>query len=153
MRKPKRSEKMFLEEIFSTSRDLMEHQRGLEIGQLITLLRNQLKMSQRALAKRANVPQSTISRIESHHLEPNVLTLKHILDAMSCDLIITAMPRNDLETIKKKQAQIKAEQKIRYLQGTMSLEKQEPSQKFMQELINDEVKNLLDSSGSSLWEA
>lgn len=47
---------------------------------------------------------------------------------------------------------MKAEQKIRYLHGTMSLEKQSPNQKLLKELLDDEIKSLLDSSGSTLWE-
>ncbi len=152
MKKPKKSEKLLLEEISVASKALLKHQRGLEVGQLITLIRNQLRMSQRALARRAGVPQATVSRIESCHLEPNTATLNKIADAMECDLCIIIVPRSNLEAIRNKQAQIKAEKKIRYLHGTMSLEKQSPSPKLLQELIKDEVQNLLESSGSALWE-
>ncbi len=152
MKRPKKSEKLLLKEIFLSSKTLLKHQRNLEIGQLITLTRNQLKMSQRALAKRAGIPQSTVSRIESCGFETNISMLKKILNAMACDLLITIVPKDDLETIRKKQARVKAEKKIRYLHGTMSLEKQAPSQKLLQELINDEVSDLLDASGSVLWE-
>lgn len=152
MKRPKKSEKLLLEEVFLAGGTLLKSQRGLAIGELITLVRNQLKMSQRALAKRAGIPQSTISRIESCSLQPNMSTLQKIADAISCDLIITIVPRDDLEMIRAKQAQAKAEKKIRYLHGTMSLEKQAPTQKLLQELIKDEVKDLLESSGSALWE-
>lgn len=151
MKKPNKSEKILLQQIFQVNKGLLECQRGLEIGQLITLVRTQLKMSQRMLAKRSKIEQSTISRIESQRLEPNISTLKRILDAMSCDLLITILPRQDLEAIKQKQAQFKAEQKIHYLHGTMSLEKQEPSKKLLNELISDEIKSQLDSS--HLWES
>ena len=59
MKKPKPSEKLLLEEIASSAYNLRQKQRGLEIGKLITLIRSQLSMSQRALAKRTKVPQST----------------------------------------------------------------------------------------------
>lgn len=152
MKKPKKTEKLLLEEIASAGKALHKHQRGLEIGQLILIIRSQLGMSQRALATRAEVPQAMISRIESGLLQPNVATLRKIMDALACDLLITAVPRDDIEMIRRNQARLKAEKKIRYLHGTMSLEKQEPNQKLLKELVEEEIKILLDSSGSKLWD-
>lgn len=152
MKEPRKSEKLLLEGIANSARALLQQQRGLEIGQLITLIRGQLRMSQRALARRAKIPQSTISKIESGRLQPNVSTLRKILNSVECDLLITAIPRESLETIQKNQAITKAKRKIQYLQGTMSLEKQEPDQEMLRELINDEIKDLLESSGTELWE-
>ncbi|MGA8163489.1 MAG: hypothetical protein WB791_00500 [Waddliaceae bacterium] len=57
MTKPKKSEKLLLEKIANSAQALQQQQRGLGIGQLISLIRGQLRMSQRALAKRAKVPQ------------------------------------------------------------------------------------------------
>ena len=152
MKKPKKSEKLFLQEIFSCIRSLNKIQRGISIGKLLFLIRVQLGISQRLLAKRAKVLQATISRIESGHLEPNITTLHKIFDALSCDLFITACPRENLDIIRQKQARVKAEKKIRYLQGTMALEKQEPDQKMLVELIEEEEKRLLNSPGFELWE-
>lgn len=152
MTKPKKSEKLFLEGIFLAGKVLHKKLRGLAIGQLIPLIRRQLQMSQRTLAARATVQQSSIARIESEHLDPNISTLKKIVGAMGCDLVITIVPKTDLKTIRENQAKLKAEQKIRYLHGTMSLEKQAPNQKLLNELLDEEVKKLLDSSGSALWD-
>ena len=60
--------------------------------------------------------------------------------------------RNNPETTRKNQALKKARKKTLYLQGTMSLEKQEPNQELLKELIDEEVKNLLNSTASKLWE-
>ncbi len=152
MKKPKVSEKLLLEEIANSAQVLLQQQRGLEIGQLIALIRGQLSMSQRALARRAKVPQSTISKIESGRLQPNVSTLQKILNSMECDLLLTAVPREGLETIRRNQAMAKAKRKIQYLRGTMSLEKQEPDQVLLRELIKEEMKDLLESMGPKLWE-
>ncbi len=152
MENSKRSEKLLLEKIAYSAHDLERQQRGLEIGQLIALIRGQLRMSQEVLAKRANVLQSTISKIESGGQQANVNTLQKILNAMDCDLLITAVQRNSAETTRKNQAERKARKKVQYLKGTMSLEKQEPSQELLEELVDDEVKNLLNSKTSRLWE-
>ena len=148
----KKSEKLFLEEIFSCIKDLNNVQKKVSIGQLLALIRRQLKISQRILAKRAKVPQSTISRIESGHLWTNIITLRKIFDALSCDLFVIARPRENLDSIRRKQARIKAEKKVRYLQGTMALEKQELDPKMFSELIEKEEKKLLNSPGFELWE-
>lgn len=101
MTKPKKSEKLFLEDIFTAGKALQKKQRGLSIGQLIPLIRKQLRMSQRILATRAKIQQSTIARIESGRLDPNISTLKKIADAMACDLLTTIVPRSDLEATRK----------------------------------------------------
>ena len=152
MGKPRKSEKLLLEKIVNSAHSLQQQQRGLEIGQLITLIRGQLRMSQRALAKRAKIPQSTVSKIESGVQQANVRTLEKILNAMDCDLLISAVQQNSPETTRRNQAEGKARKRVQYLKGTMSLENQEPSQELLKELIDDEVKNLLDSTTSKLWE-
>jgi len=152
MKKPRKSEKILLENISDSARNLQQQQRGLEIGGLLTLIRSQLRISQQALAKRAKVPQATVSRIESGRLQPNISTLQKILSSIECDLLLTVIPKQDFATIRQKQAKKQAQKKVQYLQGTMSLEKQQLDQKLMDELVDDEATKLLESSGSELWE-
>jgi len=109
-------------------------------------------MSQTALARRAEVPQSTISKIESGSIHPNVSTLEKLFSALGCQLLISAIPRQSFESILRKQAELKVREKVEYLRGTMSLEAQEPDEQFLRELINEEIAILLGSPGSNLWE-
>jgi len=152
MKKPKKSEKLLLKEIFRSAKNLQRIQGEIAIGQLISLIRFQLRISQRLLAKKSKVPQSTISRIEAGALNPTILTLDKIFNALSCKLIFSAFPYENLETIRKRQARKKAEKKINYLIGTMALEKQKPDQKLIKELIEEEEKKLLNSKSDDLWE-
>lgn len=152
MKKPKKSEKLLLKGITNSATVLRQQQKGLKVGQLIALIRSQLRMSQRMLSRRARVPQSTISKIESGNLEPNISTLNNVLDAMHCDLLISVIPREELEEVRRKQAVKRAKDKIRYLRGTMSLEKQEPSEDLLLELVEEETNRLLESPGSKLWD-
>ena len=78
MKKPKKSEKLLLNEISTAAKNLGAIQRNLSPGQLIALYRKQLGMSQRDLAKRANIPQASISGIESGGLQPNTKTWEKI---------------------------------------------------------------------------
>jgi transcriptional regulator with XRE-family HTH domain len=152
MKKPASTEKLLLEEVTQSSKVLAHAARGLTIGDLIKLIRNQLTMSQGALAKRAGIPQSTVSRVESNQKGPNVSTLSKILDALSCDLLVIPMLREPTEVIRRRQARHVAQQHVKYLRGTMSLEKQEPDRRLLDELIKKEEEELLYTAGTKLWE-
>lgn len=58
------SEKFFLQELSDSAKKAKKKMKGLSIGPLIKIIRNQLGMTQKNLSKRASVPQSTIIRIE-----------------------------------------------------------------------------------------
>ncbi|OGN61262.1 MAG: hypothetical protein A3F40_02915 [Chlamydiae bacterium RIFCSPHIGHO2_12_FULL_27_8] len=146
----RKSEKLLLFEIFKITKNLQKIQLGISFGKLILLIRNQLRMSQRALAKRSKVYQSTISRIESGALNPNTDTLIKLFEALFCNLVISACPNEDFEKIKIKQAYRQAEKKVKYLLGTMALEEQKPDADFIREQIEEEKNKLLYSK--DLWD-
>lgn len=116
------------------------------------MIRNQLGMSQKVLARIAKVPQSTISRIEGSKREPNISTIEKIHKALSCEVIIVPLLMEPIDGMRRKQARRVAENHVRYLRGTMSLEEQEPDKKLIQKLIKEEEEELLRSSGSKLWQ-
>lgn len=143
------SEKLLLDEITKTAHKMLQTMRGLSIGDFIRLIRNQLGMSQMILATRSGVPQATISRVEKGR-KVNFSTLQKILNALSCDLIVVPVLRNSIESLQYKQAKLIAKKRMRYLKGTMNLEKQQPDEKFMEELIQQEEKQLLEGPKSKL---
>lgn len=59
---------------------------SLDVGSRLRYLRVQHKLSQRELAKRAGVTNSTISLIESNQSNPSVGALKRILDGIPIGL-------------------------------------------------------------------
>ncbi|MEX1012060.1 MAG: helix-turn-helix domain-containing protein [Waddliaceae bacterium] len=146
------SEKLLIEEIMQAAQNTRVAVRGLTIGALIKSIRVQLGMSQKALAKRARVPQSTISRIEQEKRDANLSTLNKILTAISCDLVIVPLLQDSIEAIRHKQARKMAEKQVRYLKGTMNLEDQQPDSRFITELIKQEEKRLLQGPNSKLWD-
>lgn len=146
------SEKLLIEEIMQTAQKTRVAVRGLTIGALIKSIRVQLGMSQKALAKRANVPQSTISRIEQEERDANLSTLNKILSAISCDLVIVPLLQNSIDAIRHKQARKMAEKQVRYLKGTMNLEDQQRDSKFIGELIKQEEERLLQGPNFKLWD-
>ena len=146
------SEKLLIEEIMQAAQKTRVAVRGLTIGALIKSIRLQLGMSQKALAKRAGVPQSTISRIEQEERDANLATLNKILSAISCNLIIVPLLQDSIETLRRKQAKKIAEKQVRYLKGTMNLEDQQPDSRFIAELIKQEEERLLQGPNSKLWD-
>jgi len=146
------SEKLLIEEITQAAQKTRIAVRGLTIGSLIKSIRLQLGMSQKALAKRAMVPQSTISRIEQEERDANLSTLIKILGAISCDLVIVPLLQDSIDAIRRKQARKMAESQVRYLKGTMNLEDQQPDSRFIAELIKQEEERFLQGPNSKLWD-
>lgn len=146
------SEKLLIEEITQAAQKTRVAVRGLTIGALIKFIRVQLGMSQKALAKRAGVPQSTISRIEQEERDANLSTLTKILSAISCDLIIVPLLQDSIDAIRQKQAKKIVEKQMSYLKGTMNLEEQQPDSRFVAELRKQEEERLMLGPNSKLWD-
>ena len=54
-----------------------------ELIKKIKTIRKEKRLSQIELAKRCNVPQSTIGRIENYSMNPSIDTLINILDVLN----------------------------------------------------------------------
>jgi len=145
------SEKLFIEEVIHAAQKMRTAVRGLTVGALIKSIRSQLGMSQVALAKRAGIPQSTVSRIEQGPREVRLTTLRKVLEAISCDLVIAPLPRGSIDSIRQKQARKIAEKQVGYLKGTMNLEDQQPDPRFLDELLRHEEECLLQGPNAKLW--
>jgi transcriptional regulator with XRE-family HTH domain len=146
------SEKLLIREISQAAHNLAVAVRGLSIGELIKLIRTQLGMSQASLAKRAGVPQSTVSRIEQGQRNLSLSTLQKILSAISCDLVLAPALQESIETIRLSQAKKIARKSVRYLKGTMNMEEQQPDDRFIEELLKQEEEQLLQGPNAKLWE-
>lgn len=145
------SEQLLIEEITKEGAKALQASRGLSIGSLIKMIRKQIGMSQEILARKAKIPQSTISRIEKGQGDPSLTTLRNILHSLECDLVVLPVLRESVSFIRRKQARKKAEAKVRYLLGTMHLEAQEPDKKFADALLKQEEEKLLKGPNSILW--
>lgn len=152
MKKIFKSEKLVVNEISRAGDHLQRLLRGLSIGQLIGIIRKQLGMSQKVLSSRAKIPQSTLSKVEQSKGQPNISTLRKILEALSCDFILIPILRESIDMQRRKQARRLAEKHLRYLKGTMSLEKQEPDLHFLDELMKEKEEEFLHSK-TKLWES
>ena len=145
------SEQLLIEEIAKEGAKASQAARGLSPGTLIKMIRKQIGMPQEVLARKAKVPQSTISRIEKGQGDPSLATLRNILQALECDLVVLPLLQEPVSTIRRRQARKRAEAKVRYLLGTMHLEEQEPDKKFTDVLLQQEEEKLLKGPNSTLW--
>src|SRR5215471_7895204 len=59
---------------------------GVDIGGRLRFIRSRHKLSQRELAKRSGITNSTISLIEANQMNPSVGALKRILDGIPMGL-------------------------------------------------------------------
>jgi len=73
------------------------------------------------------------------------------LEALSCDVLLVPILREPIDIQRRNQARRMAEKHIKYLRGTMSLEKQEPDSRFLEELRKEKEEELLHSK-LKLWE-
>lgn len=152
MRRQSSAERILIQEVVNESKKLKLAMRGFAIGGFIKLIRQHLGMSQKALAKHARVPQSTISRIEQGQRDASISTLTKILDSLACDLVIAPALRESIEIIRRKQARKMAEKRINYLKGTMNLEEQQPDVQFIESLLQEEIAQLLQGPDYKLWD-
>ena len=67
------------------------------MAELVAVARRLSRLSQRDLAARAGVPQSTVARIESRVIEPRTSTLDRILSAMGYEVLLEHRPRGDVD--------------------------------------------------------
>lgn len=68
----------------------------LDAGTAVRSVRSALRMSQVQLARRSGVPQAHIARLEGNRLDPRLATLRKLLDAMFCELLILPRARHRL---------------------------------------------------------
>lgn len=74
--------------VFSKSKAQRVNEFCLWTGEKIKVLRKQRKLTQKVLAKKLNISQQMISRIESGRENISLLTLKRIMDKLSAKIII-----------------------------------------------------------------
>ena len=65
---------------------------AVRLGRAVKAARETLGLSQSALAERAGMPQSSVSRFEGGDVEPTITTLLRLVTALGMDLAIELRP-------------------------------------------------------------
>ena len=146
------SQSIIVKDVAEVASKLKEASRGINFGEQVKLIREQLGMSQRTLALRSNTPQPTISKVENGEINVGISILKRILHALSGELIMVPMLEDSIEEIRRKRAREKAVKEVSYLKGTMGLEDHGPDSEFIEKLIQQEADKLLHGPNYKLWD-
>ncbi len=118
-------------------------------GQLNSRRQN-LGMTYSALAKRTGLGQRTVQRVLSgEEANSDFTTLARIADALGASIKFECA---DLNEIRRRQAERKAERIVGMVQGTMALEAQAVEHGTVRELKERTVRDLLSGSSRKLWD-
>lgn len=146
------AEKLLVDSLLQVAAFYQTRFQHVAISKIIRLLRKRLRMSQKTLAKRAKIPQATLSRIESGKNKPNLSLLEKIFKALFCEIALIPIPKESLDNIVKEEIHRIAKKRVQYLKGTMSLELQQPIDEVIRELIAKEERELLANEKFDIWQ-
>lgn len=109
-------------------------------------------MSMDKAATRANINTSTWEKTEKREQKGTVTieTLEKMADALDCDVRVVLISREPLYQMLEKQAYIKADKEIQRLDETMSLEKQQNSPAFLEDMRNKLAQEYINNP-KGLW--
>lgn len=120
----------------------------------IQVIRKTVGMTTRQLAERMGVAQSTIVAMEQSEVDGKITlnSLQRAAEALDCELRYVLVPRQELQTKVEQQAALVAKKNISRVAHTMSLEAQEPSDKFKNKLVQDEKVKIMQGRWGKIWE-
>jgi len=120
----------------------------------IRAIRDTLGMSGAQLAKRLDVNQQRVARIEQDEVLGKVTlnTMQNAAEAMGCVFVYGVVPRDSLQQIVGRQAEIVAKKRMARSNQTMRLEKQELSEAEKSKAIHDLTDEIVETMPKSLWD-
>lgn len=120
----------------------------------IKAIRESLGMTTRQLAHRIGVSQSRVVDIEKAETRGSITlgSLERAARALDCDLIYALVPRQPLQSMVEERASRLAESRLKSAHHTMVLENQSVYDADEQEQVEKLRRELLEKSGSAMWE-
>jgi len=120
----------------------------------IRAVRDTLGMTGVQLAKRLNVNQQRVARIEQDEILGKVTlnTIQNAAEAMGCVFVYGVVPRDSLEQIVSRQAEIVAEKRMARSNQTMRLEMQEISEAEKAKAMQNLIDEIIEAMPKSLWD-
>ncbi len=120
----------------------------------IKAIREALGMTTRQLAGRIGVAQSRAVDIEKAEISGSITldSLRRAARALDCELVYALIPQKSLETMVEDRATSVAKQRIKTARHTMELEDQGMVEADEQEQLSRLVRQLVEKSGSKLWD-
>lgn len=116
-------------------------------------IRETLGMPAAAMARRLHMTSAGVRKLEAAEAQQviSLASLRKLAEALDCELQYALVPRAPLETVLKKRALCVADERLRPVSHSMSLEDQAvigAEREVQRELL---AKELLDGSWRALW--
>ena len=120
----------------------------------IRAIRESLGMTTTQLAKRLNMPQSALLRLEQREAKGTVSlhTLERVAKALQCQMVYALVPENSLEELLDKQTKIAAQRIVGRVSHSMALEEQKVSQLESSTQADELARELKDKMDSQIWD-
>ena len=120
----------------------------------IRSIRMALGMSGKQLAERIHVRPPRITELEKAEAQGNITlkSLQRAAEAMGCEVIYALVPKGDLESILKGQAQKAAQRNLENVAHSMRLEQQGLSEKEFSRLMDGLIAEWIKDPPRWLWD-
>jgi predicted DNA-binding mobile mystery protein A len=117
----------------------------------IKAIREALGMSSAQLAKRLNIKQPSLSAIEQSEFRGAIqlATLRRVAEALDCTVVYALVPNKPLDEMVKDRARKVARQRLRAIEHSMLLERQEVPRESFEDRIDALAAEI---SPRSLWD-
>jgi len=117
----------------------------------VRAIRQALGMTAAQLGRRMGITQASLSGLEASEISGSIrlATLRKAAQALNCTLVYALVPNTSLEDIVREQARKVADEQLRPVEHSMSLENQALRGMVREEFLNDYIEGELDYS--KLW--
>lgn len=116
-------------------------------------IREALGRTERQQAARLGISGATLHKSEQSEAEERITLgqLRKLADALDCELVYALVPRKPLTEVVQDRAKQLAQQEVRSVAHTMSLEDQRPTDARIQKQVARRTEELLRGKWSDLW--
>lgn len=120
----------------------------------VRAIRDTLGMTGKQLAKRMNVNQQRVARIEQDEKLGKVTlnTMSSAAHALDCVFVYCVVPVNSLEQTVRNQAKSAAKKRMNRSNQTMRLEKQELNENEKEKALESLIDDITNEMPKSLWD-
>ena len=114
--------------------------------------RAELGMSRATVARRANVPLPTVTRLLTGRVRhPRLHTVKAVAAALGVSMRLGDQSDLSPEQLLEQQATTKARRLVGFVQGSMAMESQAVETQKLESMVRKTMHSLLSGSRRSLW--
>lgn len=120
----------------------------------IRAIREALGMTTSQLAQRLRIAQPSVVGLEKAEASKAITleSLERVARALDCSLVYALVPRQSLETLVQERAREAAQERLRRISHSMTLEDQRVGEEDERAQLERLARQLIDGPGSALWD-